>query len=291
MQQQQFHQLRENKIIRFLNQPLPFLDSTKNKLQLIGFTAIYTIIFLYVFVPFNLDDWGDNTLGYIAIGVLVILCSQFVLRPLFGFRKLKAYSLIIIFLIELLTITYIIFLIYGPIFPSFTEKVQEYLMTLKHTSLIISIPYFLFVGYLNLRHKMSFYKEADNNKIQSATDSNNELLTIKGENNKTVIAIKYHQLLFVKSAGNYLELFYLIGEKTVKELVRGKLKELEENMNHQNVIRVHRSYMINVEHISSYKKTRKGYAILIDNFPDTEVPVSSGFKPFFEEVVVQKKSH
>ena len=267
---------------------MPFLDNSKNKLLLIGFTSLYTIIFLYVFVPFNLDDWRANSLGYITIGALVIICSQFVLRPLFGFSKLKKYSMFLMYLLELLVISFIIFLIYGPILPTLTDKFNEFLSTLKMTSLTISIPYFLFIGYLNLRHKMSLYKEADNNKIQSQSDN---LLTITGENNKVILAIKYQQLLFVKSAGNYLELYYLQGENLAKELVRASLKELEKLIDCSTVIRVHRSYLINTEHIASYKKTRKGYAIIINKVPDIVVPVSLGFKSIFEETTSKIVSH
>lgn len=279
---------KKNNIIKALCQPLPFLDSSINKLQLIGFTSIYTIFFLFVFVPFNLNDWKENSLGYITIGAIVLLCSQFIVRPIFGFKNLKIYSLLLIFALELLLITFIIYLIYGPSFPTFSAKFNEYLVTLKHTSLTLSIPYFIFIWYLNLRHKMSFYKEAENNKIQALLSPSNELLTITGENNKTILAIKYHQLLYVKSAGNYLELFYLKNDKIAKELVRASLKELEANINYSNVIRVHRSYMINTQHISSYKKTRKGYAILIDSIPDTIIPVSYGFKSVFETAVHKK---
>lgn len=270
---------------------MPFLDNTKNKLWLIGFTAIYTIIFLYVFVPFNLDDWRKNTLGYISIGFVVLLFSQFLLRNFIGFGKLRIYSLIFTFLLELLVISYIIYLIYGPVFPDFIDKIKEFLSTLRMTALTISIPYFLFVGYLNLRHKMSFYKEAQNYRIQSRASDTNELLTITGENEKVLMAINYHQLLMVKSAGNYLELFYLKAEKMTKELVRASLKDLESIINSTTVIRVHRSYMINTEHIASYKKTRKGYTVLIDKVPDVVVPVSSGFKPIFEQSTIKKTSH
>lgn len=291
MQQLQLYQLKENNIIQFLNQPLPFLDTTKNKLQLIGFTAIYTIIFLYVFVPFNLDDWGDNTLGYIAIGIAVIVCSQFLLRPLVGFGKLRAYSLFLMFLLELFAISYIIYLIYGPIFPDFTAKFNEFLSTLRMVALTFSIPYFLFVGYLNLRHKMSFYKDAENNRIHTGTSESNQLLTITGENDKVLIAINYHQLLMVKSAGNYLELYYLKGENLARELVRASLKDFETLIDCSTVIRVHRSYMLNTEHITSYKKTRKGYAVIISKVPDIVVPVSSGFKSIFEETTSKIVSH
>jgi DNA-binding LytR/AlgR family response regulator len=122
-------------------------------------------------------------------------------------------------------------------------------------------------------------------------DKGNELLVINGENNKVILAIKYPKLVYIKSAGNYLEMFYLKGEKLTKELVRMSFKELEGKINDPNVIRIHRSYMINTIHISSFKKTKKGYALHMQNCTEEVIPVSSGYKEAFEHILDQRMSH
>src|SRR5690606_17972154 len=106
------------------------------------------------------------------------------------------------------------------------------------------------------------------NTVEAGTGKGNELLIIDGENHKVILAIKYPQLVYIKSARNYLELFYLKGEVLTKELVRMSFKELEEKINDPNVIRIHRSYMVNTSHISSLKKTKKGYALHMQNISE-----------------------
>lgn len=238
-----------------------------------------------------MNNWAtDFYLGYIFIGGSVLFLTQFVLRPLFGLQKSKVYSLLLWCIFEMLLVTFVIHLFYSPTSPTFLEKLNEYYITLEYVALLIIGPYLLFVWYLGLQHKFSSFKELEHNSL-TPNDSGNELLTITGENNKVVLAINYNQLLYVKSSGNYLDIYYLKGETASKELVRISLKELEAKITDSNIVRIHRSYMVNKHKISSFKKTRKGYKLIVQHAPEEILPVSLGYKDKFEEALELKVSH
>ena len=239
-----------------------------------------------------MEQWDNvSSSGYVASGTVVLLASQFVLRRVFGLQKFKVYSLVLWGIVDLLLIAFAMYIAFGPELHTLKEKFLEYLITLKFVGLIIAGPYTAFIWYLWLRQKIASIKVAQNNTLASPSNSGDQLLTIMGENEKVILAIKYQQLLFVKSAGNYLELYYLKGEKMAKELVRERLKELEKKIGATNVVKVHRSYLVNVRHISSLKKTRKSYELMVQHIPDIIIPVSSGFKQSFEEALKQKVPH
>ncbi|MGB5553746.1 MAG: hypothetical protein WBM83_03740, partial [Flavobacteriaceae bacterium] len=91
------------RIKEILNQQFPYLNATKDKLVLVGFLGIFTLIFLSVYSPFNMNQWGDSLyLGYVGIGGTVLIMTQFVLRPILGFTSLKVYSFVMWFMAELL---------------------------------------------------------------------------------------------------------------------------------------------------------------------------------------------
>ena len=276
--------------INILQREAPYLDSSRNKLLLIAFLAIFTLIFLTVYNPFNMNQWGGSSLGYVSIGMAVLLSSQFLLRPIFKTQRFKWYQLILWGAAEILLISYLIYLIYGPVLITFGEKVDEYLLTLKYVCLIILCPYLFFIWYLALKHKFSSFKKLDPNSL-SPSSTGNALLTITGENNKVILAINYNRLLYIKSSGNYLDIYYLKGETASKELVRVSLKELESKITDSSIVRIHRSYMVNKHKISSFKKTRKGYQLLVQHAPEKILPVSLGYKDKFEEALEIKVSH
>ncbi len=280
------------KVGQFLKQDFTLLDSRINKLILIGFIGLYSAFFLSVYTPFNINQWGSNYyFRYVLLGITIVSISQFVLRPIFGLKTFKYYSLILWGLFEMFIMASALHVLYAIPFDTISDKVYDYLHTIWIVNLVAAVPYVLVIMYLLFRKKISDFKDIEKNTFGANTAKSNKLLTITGENDKVVLAIKYHQLLCVKSAGNYLEFFYLKGEKLAKELVRARLKELEKKIVDTNVVKVHRSYMVNVRHIASLKKTKKSYELIVQHIPDIVIPVSTGFKGSFEEALEQKVSH
>lgn len=280
-----------NTITNILKQNLPYLDSSRNKMMLIGFLIFFIFIFLSVYAPFNMNQWGESHyLAYVGIGGGVLVLTQFLLRPLFGFKKIKVSSLILWGTVEVLLITIGIYLAYSPPLDTFYEKIDEFYRTARYIVLIMVGPYILFIWYLGLNHKFSSFKELKPNSL-SHVENSKDLLTITGENNKVHLAINYDQLLYIKSSGNYLDIYYLKGEIASKELVRVSLKELEANITDSSIVRIHRSYMVNKHKISSFKKTRKGYKLIVQHSPDEILPVSLGYKDKFEEALELNVSH
>lgn len=278
-------------ITKLLKQEIPYLDPPGNKLYLIGFICLYSFIFINIYDPYNLT-WGKgHYLEFILLGLSVFLFSQFILRPLLGIKRFKIYSLLLWGLMEMMLIALLFEFTYSPPLATLQEKIIEYFITLKQIGFIIIVPYTLFLWYTQIHQKLSSYREAQYNTVEAGTGKGNELLIIDGENHKVILAIKYPQLVYIKSARNYLELFYLKGEVLTKELVRMSFKELEEKINDPNVIRIHRSYMVNTSHISSLKKTKKGYALHMQNISEEIIPVSSGYKDTFENSLNKKMPH
>jgi len=279
---------------RFIRQDFALLDSVLNRIILIGFIGVYSAFFISVYTPFNINHWGQNLyLKYVLIGIAVLTVSQFVLRPIFGLRTFTYYRLIFWGLFELFIMASALHFVFAPGTASntFEANLLDYLDTIRIVGLVAIVPYVLVILYLSFNKKMSTFKEAE--KIISGVFSNSEhkLLTFTGENDKVHLAIKYNQLLCVKSAGNYLELYYLKGETLTKELVRERLKELEKQIEDTHVVKVHRSYLVNVSHISSLKKTKKSYELILQYIPDIVIPVSAGFKTSFEAALKHNVSH
>jgi len=279
------------RIEAILKQDIPFLDSTRNKLLLIGFICLYSFIFIKIYAPYEISEWGENYYWeFILIGLSVLIFTQFVLRTIFGPKRFKIYSLLPWGLMEILLMALIFELTYSPPIPTLQEKIWEFLITFRQIGLVVAVPYTLFLWYAQIQQKLYFFKEEIQFKIEGASkEDNSELLVLNGENDKVVLAIKYNQMLYIKSAGNYLEIFYLKGEKCNKELIRMSFKELNSIIKDPKVIRIHRSYMVNTAHINTVKKTKTGYILSIQFIPEDKIPVSFGYKTTFEQILQLKE--
>jgi two-component system LytT family response regulator len=108
-----------------------------------------------------------------------------------------------------------------------------------------------------------------------------------GKQNKKIVlrtADRFHfteisEILYCASDGNYTS-FYLNGGVNI--LVSKTIKEYEDLLLEYGFFRAHRSFLINIAHISSYDKADGGYIIMTDN---SRIPISSRKKDEFMRIV------
>ena len=107
-----------------------------------------------------------------------------------------------------------------------------------------------------------------------AESSDKEYISVKADY-KTQL-VKISDIVYLESAGEYVRL-HIEGSSTITTLFR--LKNMEASLPHENFLRVHRSYIVNLRRISSYTKGR----IFLDN--GEYIPLGENYKErFFEHL-------
>ncbi|WP_296319063.1 two-component regulator propeller domain-containing protein [Winogradskyella sp.] len=125
----------------------------------------------------------------------------------------------------------------------------------------------LFKLFQSLKKYRTRIKEVEKEKYQIAKKVERVSIIL---NNKSKIYLD--QLVYIKSDGNYLE--FITEGKTIID--RNKLKDVLEELP-PNFVRVHRSYVVNKNHIKSQNSTS---VVLHPNF---EIPISRTFKSNIEK--------
>lgn len=97
-------------------------------------------------------------------------------------------------------------------------------------------------------------------------------------NGKTVF-VKLDNILYCKSDGNYTTIFLINKEK---HLLSKKIKDVEALCNSKQFIRVHQSYLVNINYIKEYVKSDGYYLVLEDK---TTVPVSKANRGYLQESI------
>lgn len=107
-------------------------------------------------------------------------------------------------------------------------------------------------------------------KYATPKESLEEKVKLYGEHNLDILHIRYSSLICVKSANNYVEVFYLRNEVLKKKLLRTTTKKVLEEI--PQLVQIHRSYLINPDHFIEWKD-RKHLSL-----SHIEVPVSDTYK-------------
>ena len=280
-------------VVAWLRQPFRLLDSARSRWMLITFCGIFGCLFLNIFKPFNINQWFNdvNTPLFVVLtffcvaGMAALALTQVTLRGIFNLQLTTrigfvGWLLVDFFFISLAIHTVDILLLNIPFF-----DLSEYLENLKHTFLVLMLPYFVGILLLYLRQQLQVVKELTLkvNKPSNLADS----VTINDENGKAAVNMPLRNIVYFKSEDNYIFLYYKDENELKKELIRTNLKKLEQDLSQPNFVRIHRSYMINSQNLLSAIKTSKGYKVKMDAESQHHLPVSATYQRAFEEKVVE----
>lgn len=94
-----------------------------------------------------------------------------------------------------------------------------------------------------------------------------------------IVFVNINEVCYCKSDGNYTTIFLKNGEK---HLYSKKIKDVFEIFNSDEIIRVHQSYLVNINYIKEYVKSDGYYLILEGN---KTIPVSRPNRSFILEAM------
>jgi two-component system LytT family response regulator len=90
-----------------------------------------------------------------------------------------------------------------------------------------------------------------------------------------IMLVDINDILYFKASEKYVEAY----TKERKYLVSKSLMEIEEEFNNSNIVKIHRSYIVNFNNIESFEKTDTGeYMVKLKDLPGVKLPVSRNLK-------------
>lgn len=106
-----------------------------------------------------------------------------------------------------------------------------------------------------------------------------------GENESDVLELNISQLLYIQSAGNYIEVVYQDGQHISKSLLRSTLSNAESSlMEFDHMFRCHRTYLVNLESVSKIIGNSQGYRLVLSADVDP-IPVARTKNAEFKSVI------
>ncbi|KIO78531.1 hypothetical protein TH53_03230 [Pedobacter lusitanus] len=262
------------------------LNTSREKNIFILITFVFSLVFVDTFIPFNIDKWYDLSqlslfeivCAFSIFGALTLVFTQYGLRKWLHLNKLTCSQYVLWVIGEMMILSTVMLAIDWLLNKHPDLTVNYYLITFKYTLLIAIIPYVISLLVLFALQKHQLARLLSKLKDSAPLSA---YMPIEDEKGKVVLTLHPDHLLLVKSEDNYVDVYYLLGGKVKKELVRTTLKKIEERSDYPGLIRVHRSYAVNVKHVSSSRKTAKGYLLQFDVLPDLQIPVSATYQKQF----------
>lgn len=276
--------------------PIPsFIYKKKNQIAMVLFVPLFALLFILIYKPLDFDQLDEKLLpwlhidydlkitllsiGIVLIGMAVAAISRIIMTAYTKKRAISYVKYIVWVALEIL----IMVLIYtGASFflmdlSGSTTITKVFHNTLIKAILILLIPYVMsyifFIWQERVRELKSIRKrlEEDENALQRA------YLQIYDEKGKMQLSIRRESLVVIESADNYVCVWYLNGDLPRKMMIRTTLKQVAEQLADSRVMRCHRSYLVNLDHVRVLRREKEGiFAELgLEGIPN--IPISKTY--------------
>lgn len=247
----------------------PFHPLLKSHLLLAAFLFTWIFTFLYLTEPLDVSELSNTEkLSYLPLYGLVGALAYLAMLP-FQYWLLKRRNgnwllwdeflfFLVFFVVGFLLarFVYLYIIVSGELNP---YSLGYYLFDLYVPAISIVLP-IIIIG----RWGMGKYheKQLEDKKVE-----------IKGEGNYEGLRLSLNDIICVKSDDNYIEVTYVSGTLVKKQLIRGKLSQIENDID--ALLRTHRSFLINPHHFLQWK-TEQGKTFIELNHA-IFVPVSKTY--------------
>ncbi len=289
-----------HRINNLLKQPYPFDYRPRAIFNHSLSIGLFIFLFLFIFQPFELQPVNESlltkTLVYLGYGMITFIVSflyHFLLPLLFPqiIRQEQVqikyeilFSIGILFIIGIANAIY-----HNSLYPEHTIlKSILYFQYFTFTIGFFPIILFLMLDVIMKQRRNLIDASKMNSEIRKQVidkDSNSQIITLTSDNEKESMTIPTDKLLYIKSAGNYVTVYFNQNGKIHFELLRTPIKRIQSLLiDYPHILRCHRMYIINLQNINSVVGDSQGYQISLKDTSET-IPVSRGYlKPFRQAV-------
>ncbi|NDK56876.1 LytR/AlgR family response regulator transcription factor [Pontibacter fetidus] len=277
----------------FLAQPYPARDPRFSKAILQALLSGFLIAFiLIVFQPFGSYNWQHpykNVIlgGFGLVAVVVNLTDFIVTQRLFKthfsenrwtvwkeiLRNMAGFVLAGFFCV--------VYGYFAGLMP-FSLMQVTYMVAVCFMVGAFPATILILLNYAYLSHKYSApFQPAPQTQPTIVTPSE-DTLTLTAENEKDTLTIAADSLLYIAASDNYCTVFHMENEKLHKTLLRSSLSRLESQINYSRIVRCHRSYLVNLDKVTSISGNAQGYKLYFDVAVEP-VPVSRSYNSVVKE--------
>lgn len=166
-----------------------------------------------------------------------------------------------------------------------SAKAYLFFMGIAATTAIFPIATLLIVQYFRAKTEWEKQQWA----LQHQPQPDAPLLTLRGENKHETLTLLKQELLFLRSADNYVEIFLLKNRSVERLMLRIALSRLAAQLSDPDFIQTHRSYIVHLNHRLLLEGKSPNYQLRFEALPELDpIPVSKTHLPALRSALALK---
>lgn len=265
-----------------------FLLEKNNLILMVSFVSVFAIGFINVFKPFGSIKWVNDGMTQteylfwstilVLIGMIVVAFSRIIMynyakKPKHNITTFRYIIWVFVELILLSGAFTALALITNTGGPN-RDPIEIYKNAMENTVFILFIPYLISLLYFSYQEKSAKLKMLMD---ESTGNKSTSLISFRDERGVLQLSVAKENLLYVESADNYICIWYIKNEQLKKQLMRITMKEISERLADTNIVRCHRSYMVNLDLVKVMRREKENLFLELGCPNIKEIPISKTY--------------
>ena len=267
----------------------------RGRYQLLGtvtFAALFSVLFLLATIPFTDNAWfrlGNSTFSgftsLFALGsLLIMIVSKVILYKTRLRFPLTYWQYVLWNLLEIILIS----LLYTGITISIAQPEGQgaaaiFAHALVYAFICLGVPYLIagmFFTIMDLSSTIRLMNMQDVVTDEAPGDNSSvKKFTLFDNNGALKLSVSSTNLYYVESDDNYVKVWYADNKGALQTyILRARLKSVEETFAGSALIRCHRKFIVNMDHVKVFQKTSLGYVLSLDNESIPPIPVTKTYE-------------
>ena len=273
--------------MNFFSQHIPRYLLTKRSLTImVTSAAAFAFLFIIIYEPFKEPHWDEIprfifvacVLGIVLLGMSIVAISRVIMcyhakkHPV-TYLKYGAWVFVELVLMA------IAFSVCSTIVGSQQDIWENFEKSLLYTSLILLIPYIVNITAFTLQDRNERLRQISDDydkAIQQHVDTKG-IISFYDERGELQLSVTKDNLLYIESADNYINVWYMKSNLPKKLMLRNTLKRTAELLADTNVMRCHRGFMVNMEQVKVLRREKESFFLELGVEGVKDIPVSKTY--------------
>lgn len=271
----------------FLSQFIPRYLLTRRSLTImVTSAAAFAFLFIIVYKPFNVEHWAEVSqfvfvacvLGVVLLGMSIVAISRVIMCYYAKKHQINYLQYIAWVFVELVLMS-VAFTICSTLTGMQVDIWEAFEKSLLNTSLILLIPYIINITAFTLQDKNERLRqiEDDFDKAVAQKMEGKSLISFYDERGELQLSVTKENLLYIESADNYINIWYMKSNQPKKLMLRNTLKRTAELLSGTHVMRCHRGYMVNMEQVKVLRREKDNFYLELGIEGVRDIPVSKTY--------------
>ncbi|MBQ9639063.1 MAG: LytTR family transcriptional regulator [Bacteroidales bacterium] len=149
-----------------------------------------------------------------------------------------------------------------------------------YSIMVLVFPYVLLwmsAKHCQQRHALTRLTEQLEELQRGMPRSDERIVSFVDERGNEKIAIGSDSIIYIESAGNYVDIVYESGDKVDRYCLRNTLKSIEATCTQNGLVRCHRSYLVNLRKVKMLRHESDGVYAVLHVHSLADIPVSKTY--------------